>query len=101
MAEAVRKNMQKKMGRMKYVRAELSRLRQRATMAAEEVHSGSKDLDDPEIYIDTRRRQAQEKLKMNVKNALKDIEEMGRNEAKYEECIKNAKAKQEEDEKMN
>ena len=111
MAEAVRKTMQKKMGRIEYVRAELSRLRQRATIAAEEVHSGSKDLDDPEIYIDNRKKQAQEKLKMNVKKALKDIEEMGRDEelknkakqeeAMYEEFKKKAKAKQEEDEKMN
>ena len=111
MAEAVRKNMQKKMGRIEYVRAELERLRQRATIAAEEIHSGSKDLDDPEISVDNKKKQAEEKIKMIIKKALKDIEEMGRDEelknkakqeeAMYEEFKKKAKAKQEEDEKMN
>ena len=111
MVEAVRRNMQKRMGRIKYARAELERLRQRATIAAEEIHSGSKDLEDPEIYVDNKKKLKEEMIKMAVKKALKEIEEIGRDEelkkkakqeeAMYEEFKKKAKAKQEEDEKMN
>ena len=111
MVEAVRRNMQKRMGRIKYARTELERLRQRATIAAEEIHSGSKDLEDPEIYVDNKKKLKEEMIKMAVKKALKEIEEIGRDEelkkkakqeeAMYEEFKKKAKAKQEEDEKMN
>ena len=47
---------QKKMGNSAYIRAELERLGQRAVLAAEEIHKGTKDLADPEIVVDRRRR---------------------------------------------
>ena len=48
-AEAVMMFGQKQMGHSAYVRAELERMRQRAALAAEEIHKGTKDLADPEI----------------------------------------------------
>ena len=106
-AEAVRKHMQKKMGRIAYVRAELERLRQRAALAAEEIHKGTKDLADPEISVENKKKQAEEKMKISINEALKEILEMGlaeelkkkakQEEAMYEEFKK--KAKQEEDKK--
>ena len=40
---------QKKMGNIAYIRAELERLRQRAALAAEEIHTCTKPLADPEM----------------------------------------------------
>ena len=55
-AEAVRKMVEKKMGRKKYVKEELERLRQRAAVAAEEIHTGSKDLADPEVTLEKKKK---------------------------------------------
>ena len=90
-AEAVRKMVQEKMGHIAYVRAELSRLRQRAALAAEEIHKGTKDLADPEISVENKKKQAEEKMKISIDEALQEIEELGL----AEELKK--KAKQEEE----
>ena len=47
--EVVRLMVQKKMGHIAYIKSELERLRQRAALAALEIHSGLKPLADPEI----------------------------------------------------
>ena len=47
---------QKKIGRIEYARAELKRLRQRAALAAEEIHKGTKDLADPEISVENKKK---------------------------------------------
>ena len=54
-AEAVRKMVEKKMGRIRYAKEELERLRKRAAVAAEEIHTGSKDLADPEVTLEKKK----------------------------------------------
>ena len=45
----MRKMTRIQIGRMTYIREELERLRQRAELAAEEIHKGTNNLADPEI----------------------------------------------------
>ena len=76
-AEAVRMMVQRKIGHIEYVRAELERLRQRAALAAEEIHAGTKDLADPEISVENKKKQSEEKMKISIDEALQQIEELG------------------------
>ena len=48
-AEAVRNMTQKQIGRMTCIREELKRLRQRAALAADEIHQGTNNLAGPEV----------------------------------------------------
>ena len=106
-AEALRMLAQKRMGHIAWARSELQRLRSRAKLAAEEIHKGTKDLDDPEISRMNNKKQAEEKMKNCINAALKEIEEMGladelEKKAKQErEMLKEFKKKaKQEEEKM-
>ena len=93
-AEAVRMMVKQKIGHIAYVRAELERLRQRAALAAEEIHKGTKDLADPEISVENKKKEAQEKMKISIDKALQEIEELGL----AEELKKKAKQEEENNE---
>ena len=71
-AEAVRMLVKQKMGHIAYVRAELERLRQRAALAAEEIHKGTKDLADPEISVG-KKKTSDEKINIMIDAALQEL----------------------------
>ena len=75
-AEALTSMVQKKVGRIHYVRVELNRLSQRAALAAEEIHKGTKDLADPEISVE-KNKTSEEKVNIMIDEALQEIEELG------------------------
>ena len=100
--ESVRKMVETRMGRTEYVRLELERLRRRALVAAEELHTGSEDLADPEVAVENKKKAAEEKMKLSIEAAFKKIDELGeaeelKNKAKQEEQKKKAKHEEQEE----
>ena len=75
-AEAARMMVQKKMGNIAYIRAELARLRQRTALAAEQIHKGTKDLADPKIFVEKKNNSEAQNNAM-IDEALQEIEELG------------------------
>ena len=69
----------KKMGNSAYIRFELERLRQRAALAAEEIHNGTKDLADPEICVEKKKNFGAQHNAM-IDGTLQEIEKLGRAE---------------------
>ena len=67
--EAMRRMVQKRIGHKAYVRAELEKMRQRAALAAEVIHKGTKDLAEPEISVE-KKKQSEKKLNINIDEAL-------------------------------
>ena len=69
------------MGNIAYIRAELERLRQRAALAAEEIHKGTKPLADPEIEgcsgLRKKEKNSEAQINAMIDEALKEIEELG------------------------
>ena len=49
-------------------------------MAAEVIHRGRKDLPDPEIYLENKKKTSEDKLKKMIDEALDQIEELGKAE---------------------
>ena len=82
------------MGNIAYIRAELERLRQRAALAAEEIHKGTKDLADPEIPVEKKKKTSEDKVKIMVQQALQEIEKLGL----ADELKKKAKQEEEQNE---
>ena len=72
---------QKKMGDIAYIRAELGRMRQRAALAAEEIHRATKPLADPEIEgcsgLRKKEKNSEAQINAMIDEALKEIEELG------------------------
>ena len=88
--EAVRMMVQKKMGNIAYIRRELDRLRQRAAVAAQEINKGTKDLADPEIFVENKKKISEARVQAMIDEAFKEIDELGRAEEAKQEEAKNA-----------
>ena len=61
------------MGDIAYIRAELERLRQRAALAAEEIHKGAKDLADPEIFVEKKKKNSEAQSNAMIDEALQEV----------------------------
>ena len=93
------------MGNIAYIRAELERLRQRAALAAEEIHKGTNDMADLEIFVE-KKKNSQARIKTMIEEALPEIEELGlaedatQEEAKHAEQVKKKEQEEKEQEKI-